>query len=61
MTPSDPAPVRAWAAWDSLLPKDDRMAAAAAMGDHVHRLIRPLRELELGDTPPAPAYIAVSE
>ncbi|KOX01398.1 MULTISPECIES: hypothetical protein [unclassified Streptomyces] len=34
----------------------DRHAAVAATANHIHSVVAVLRELDFGDTPPAPAY-----
>ncbi|MET9763258.1 hypothetical protein ABZ016_30160 [Streptomyces sp. NPDC006372] len=39
---------------------DDRHAAVAAAADHIHSVVAVLRELDFGDTPPAPAYRAAA-
>ncbi|MEV6591477.1 hypothetical protein [Streptomyces acidicola] len=39
----------------------DRHAAVAAAAQHIHSVVAVLRELDFGDTPPAPAYRAGEE
>ncbi|WP_030802837.1 hypothetical protein [Streptomyces sp. NRRL F-2799] len=39
----------------------DRHAAVAATANHIHSVVAVLRELDFGDTPPAPAYRAEQE
>ncbi|MEB8340647.1 hypothetical protein [Streptomyces endophyticus] len=40
------------------MPDADRHAAVAATADHIRSVVSVLRELDLGDTPPALAYRA---
>ncbi|GHF00383.1 hypothetical protein GCM10014715_65640 [Streptomyces spiralis] len=58
LTPSEAA---RWAARGGLLLPADRHAAIAATANHIHSVVAVLRELNLGDTPPAPAYRASQE
>lgn len=37
---------------------DDRLAAVTATANHIHSVLGVLRELDLGQTPPAPLYQA---
>jgi hypothetical protein len=39
----------------------DRHAEVAATAAHIHAVVAVLRELDFGDTPPAPAFRAVPE
>lgn len=50
-----------WAARGGLLLPPDRHAAVAATANHIHSVVAVLRELDFGDTPPAPAYRADQE
>ncbi|WP_406430848.1 hypothetical protein OHB00_02815 [Streptomyces sp. NBC_00631] len=45
-----------WAARAGLPLPADRHAAVAAVAHHIHSVVAVLRELDFGDTPPAPAY-----
>ncbi|MGC9380022.1 hypothetical protein [Streptomyces sp. MH13] len=45
-----------WAARAGLPLPDGRHAAVAATAHHIHSVVAVLRELDFGDTPPAPAY-----
>jgi hypothetical protein len=45
-----------WAHRAGLVLPADRHAAVAATADHIHSVVAVLRELDFGDTPPAPAY-----
>ncbi|TVL88676.1 hypothetical protein [Streptomyces sp. SAJ15] len=58
MSASDLAPPDAarWAARAGLPLPADRHAAVAAVARHIHSVVAVLRELDFGDTPPAPAY-----
>ncbi|MFB7593845.1 hypothetical protein [Streptomyces sp. NPDC056160] len=58
LTPSEAA---RWAARGGLPLPADRHAAIAATADHIHSVVAVLRELDFGDTPPAPAYRAGEE
>ncbi|MGC2999117.1 hypothetical protein ACPF8X_12305 [Streptomyces sp. G35A] len=63
MPSADPTPPEAarWAARAGLPLPPDRHAAVAATAQHIHSVVAVLRELDLGDTPPAPAYRAEQE
>jgi hypothetical protein len=50
-----------WAARAGLPLPADRHAAVAATANHIHSVVAVLRELDFGDTPPAPAYRAEQE
>ncbi|MER6715061.1 MULTISPECIES: hypothetical protein [unclassified Streptomyces] len=51
-----------WAHRAGLVLPADRHAAVAATADHIHSVVAVLRELDFGDTPPAPAYrVAVAK
>ncbi|WP_413812248.1 hypothetical protein [Streptomyces sp. OE57] len=50
-----------WAARAGLPLPAERHTAAAATANHVHAVVAVLRELDFGDTPPAPAYRAGEE
>ncbi|WP_214412016.1 hypothetical protein [Sphaerisporangium fuscum] len=50
-----------WAARAGLPLPADRHAAVAATAGHIHSVVAVLRELDFGDTPPAPAYRAGEE
>ncbi|GAA0915229.1 MULTISPECIES: hypothetical protein [Streptomyces violaceusniger group] len=50
-----------WAARAGLPLPAERHAAAAATANHIHAVVAVLRELDFGDTPPAPAYRAGEE
>ncbi|MGW2866256.1 hypothetical protein [Streptomyces sp. NPDC001205] len=50
-----------WAARSGLALPADRHAPVAATADHIHSVVALLRELDFGDTPPAPAYRAGEE
>ncbi|MFF7312181.1 hypothetical protein [Streptomyces sp. NPDC008137] len=50
-----------WAHRAGLALPADRHAAVAATADHIHSVVAVLRELDFGDTPPAPAYRAAQE
>ncbi|MFC9125334.1 hypothetical protein ACFT4A_00615 [Streptomyces sp. NPDC057099] len=50
-----------WAHRAGLALPADRHAAVAATADHIHAVVAVLRELDFGDTPPAPAYRAAQE
>ncbi|CAL9379956.1 hypothetical protein [Streptomyces sp. NPDC057838] len=56
-----PAEAARWARRAGLDLPAERHAAVAAAADHIHSVVTVLRELDLGDTPPAPAYRAVRE
>ncbi|USQ85941.1 hypothetical protein NFX46_20775 [Streptomyces phaeoluteigriseus] len=58
LTPSEAA---RWAAHAGLPLPADRHAAVAATANHIHSVVAVLRELDFGDTPPAPAYRAEQE
>ncbi|WP_221350394.1 hypothetical protein [Streptomyces beigongshangae] len=58
LTPSEAA---RWAAHAGLPLPADRHAAVAATADHIHSVVAVLRELDFGETPPAPAYRAEQE
>ncbi|MDQ0746890.1 hypothetical protein QF034_001121 [Streptomyces africanus] len=45
-----------WAHRAGLVLPADRHAAVAATADHIQSVVAVLRELDFGDTPPAPAY-----
>ncbi|MFB7499856.1 hypothetical protein ACFC09_35115 [Streptomyces sp. NPDC056161] len=47
-----------WAARAGLQLPADRHAAVAAVAHHIHSVVAVLRELDFGDTSPAPAYRA---
>ncbi|MFI7020573.1 hypothetical protein [Streptomyces sp. NPDC050164] len=49
-----------WARRAGLVLPADRHAAVAATADHIHSVVAVLRELDFGDTPPAPAYRAAA-
>ncbi|NSL42755.1 hypothetical protein [Streptomyces sp. 8P21H-1] len=53
LTPSEAA---RWAAHAGLPLPADRHAAVAATANHIHSVVAVLRELDFGETPPAPAY-----
>ncbi|MBR8640348.1 hypothetical protein KEF29_16270 [Streptomyces tuirus] len=57
LTPRDAAH---WAHRAGLPLPADRHAAVAATADHIHSVVAILRELDFGDTPPAPAYRAAA-
>ncbi|MFG2298363.1 hypothetical protein [Streptomyces sp. NPDC048603] len=63
MSTADLAPPEAarWAARAGLPLHADRHAAVAAVAQHIHSVVAVLRELDLGETPPAPAYRAEAE
>ncbi|MEU0385094.1 hypothetical protein [Streptomyces chartreusis] len=51
-----------WARRAGLVLPADRHAVVAATADHIHSVVAILRELDFGDTPPAPAYrVAAAE
>ncbi|MFB8182797.1 hypothetical protein ACFC8N_43810 [Streptomyces sp. NPDC055966] len=50
-----------WAARAGLPLPADRHASVAAVANHIHAVVAVLRELDFGDTPPAPAYRAGEE
>jgi hypothetical protein len=50
-----------WAARAGLHLPADRYAAVAATANHIHSVVEVLRELDFGDTPPAPACSAGQE
>lgn len=50
-----------WAARAGLPLPADRHAAVATTAHHIHSVVAVLRELDFGDTPPAPAYRAEQE
>ncbi|MDG9724970.1 MULTISPECIES: hypothetical protein [unclassified Streptomyces] len=50
-----------WAARAGLPLPDGRHTAVAATANHIHSVVAVLRELDFGDTPPAPAYRAEQE
>ncbi|AEW99660.1 hypothetical protein [Streptantibioticus cattleyicolor] len=50
-----------WAGRAGLPLPADRQAQVAAVADHIHSVVSVLRELDFGDTPPAPAYRAGEE
>ncbi|WP_394436698.1 hypothetical protein [Streptomyces sp. SGAir0957] len=56
-----PAQTALWAARAGLPLPADRHAAVAATALHIHSVVTVLRELDFGDTPPAPAYRAAEE
>ncbi|MET9146996.1 hypothetical protein ACIGZH_30260 [Streptomyces sp. NPDC058319] len=58
ITPSEAA---RWAARGGLPLPADRHGAVAATASHIHSVVAVLRELDFGDTPPAPAYRAAQE
>ncbi|MEU1021626.1 hypothetical protein ABZ366_05875 [Streptomyces sp. NPDC005904] len=58
LTPSETA---RWAAHAGLPLPADRHAPVAATAHHIHSVVAVLRELDFGDTPPAPAYRAEQE
>ncbi|WP_433857458.1 hypothetical protein [Streptomyces kronopolitis] len=47
-----------WALRAGLPLTDDRLAAVTATANHIHSVVGVLRELDLGQTPPAPVYQA---
>ncbi|WP_030147425.1 MULTISPECIES: hypothetical protein [unclassified Streptomyces] len=49
-----------WAGRAGLVLPAGRHAAVAATADHIHSVVAVLRELDFGDTPPAPAYRAAT-
>ncbi|MEU1316804.1 hypothetical protein [Streptomyces tibetensis] len=62
--PSDeltPPEAARWAARAGLRLPADRNAAVAATANHIHSVVAVLRELDFGDTPPAPVYRAEPE
>ncbi|MFJ6759429.1 MULTISPECIES: hypothetical protein [unclassified Streptomyces] len=63
MSTADLTPPEAalWAARAGLPLPADRHAAVAAVAQHIHSVVAVLRELDFGDTPPAPAYRAEPE
>ncbi|MGW2642657.1 hypothetical protein [Streptomyces sp. NPDC001348] len=58
LTPPEAA---CWAARAGLPLPAARHAAVAATAHHIHSVVSVLRELDFGDTPPAPAYRAGQE
>ncbi|MFF8574221.1 hypothetical protein ACF06L_23700 [Streptomyces sp. NPDC015408] len=58
LTPSE---AYRWAARAGLPLPADRLEAVAATADHIHSVVAALREIDFGDTPPAPAYRAGEE
>ncbi|MFF5310674.1 hypothetical protein [Streptomyces massasporeus] len=50
-----------WALRAGLVLPADRRTAVAATADHIHDVVAVLRELDFGETPPAPAYRATPE
>ncbi|MFJ7344469.1 hypothetical protein ACIQU3_29790 [Streptomyces sp. NPDC101110] len=50
-----------WAARAGLPLPADRHAAVAATANHIQSVVAVLRELDFGETPPAPAYRAEQE
>ncbi|MEU6389659.1 hypothetical protein [Streptomyces sp. NPDC046939] len=50
-----------WAARAGFPLPAERHAAVAAAAHHIQRVVAVLRELDLGDTPPAAAYRAAGE
>ncbi len=50
-----------WAVRVGLPLEDARHAEVAATANHIHSVVSVLRELDFGDTPPAPAYRAGEE
>ncbi|PNG19796.1 hypothetical protein [Streptomyces cahuitamycinicus] len=58
LTPSEAA---RWAHRAGLVLPADRHAAVAATADHIRHVVAVLRELDFGDTPPAPAYRVAQE
>ena len=54
--PLTPPEAARWAHRAGLALPADRHAAVAATADHIHSVVAVLRELDFGDTPPAPAY-----
>ncbi|WP_030246279.1 hypothetical protein [Streptomyces sp. NRRL S-350] len=63
VAPTDLTPPEAarWAARAGLRLPGDRHTAVAATANHIHSVVSVLRELDLGDTPPAGAYHAGQE
>lgn len=55
LTPQEGA---GWARHAGLPLADDRLAAVTVTANHIHSVIGVLRELDLGQTPPAPLYQA---
>ncbi|NSC22844.1 hypothetical protein FM076_17370 [Streptomyces albus subsp. chlorinus] len=53
LTPQEAA---RWAARAGLPLEDDRHPPVAATAQYIHSVVSVLRELDFGDTPPAPAY-----
>ncbi|MCF2128294.1 hypothetical protein L1I79_17900 [Strepomyces sp. STD 3.1] len=58
LTPSE---AYRWAARAGLPLPADRLDEVAATADHIHSVVAVLREIDFGDTPPAPAYRAGEE
>jgi hypothetical protein len=58
LTPQEAA---RWALRAGLVLPADRRTAVAATADHIHHVVAVLRELDFGETPPAPAYRAAPE
>ncbi|MFF4319199.1 hypothetical protein [Streptomyces sp. NPDC001568] len=46
-----------WAARAGLPLPDDRHAAVAATANHIHSVVSVLRELDFGETHPAPGHL----
>ncbi|MFG2527022.1 hypothetical protein [Streptomyces sp. NPDC048516] len=53
--------VARWALHAGLPLPDERHTDVAATANHIHRVIRTLRELDFGETPPAAAYVVDGE
>ncbi|MFF8785142.1 hypothetical protein [Streptomyces sp. NPDC015125] len=53
--------VARWALHAGLPLPDERHTDVAATANHIHSVIRTLRELDFGETPPAAAYIVDGE
>ncbi|WP_113701276.1 hypothetical protein [Nonomuraea lactucae] len=58
MTSADLSPEEAarWAHRAGLPLGEDRLAVVAATANHIQAVLSTLRELEFGDTPPAPTF-----
>ncbi|MFF3249249.1 hypothetical protein ACFYWY_37295 [Streptomyces sp. NPDC002870] len=56
-----PEDVAKWSQRAGLPLADDRLGAVSATANHVQNVLGALRELHLGETPPAPAYVAAEE
>ncbi|MEU9128810.1 hypothetical protein AB0D08_11965 [Kitasatospora sp. NPDC048540] len=61
VTELTPPEAARWAAHAGLRLPADRHAAVAATANHIRSVVAVLRELDLGDTPPAPAFLAGQE